>query len=205
MSTRKSAAAAALKSMDSDEPPAHPPAPTAPKDEDAADDTSLNDEGLFATSNFKSGTTGLNERGRGAFAAACLCVLEQLENTEGHVNATRATGRAKCERWQLNRMPGRTDACLLFVNAIFGPILGLKPFPSWRALARALGAFAAPRGPTRCLRPLCATARRLAHASSSDAHAGDTREYLPARHWKCLELKGGGISNSTKQPWQPYR
>jgi hypothetical protein len=205
MSTRKSAAAAALKSMDSDEPPAHPPAPTAPKDEDAADDTSLNDEGLFATSNFKSGTTGLNERGRGAFAAACLCVLEQLENTEGHVNATRATGRAKCERWQLNRMPGRTDACLLFVNAIFGPILGLKPFPSWRALARALGAFAAPRGPTRSLRPLCATARRLAHASSSDAHAGDTREYLPARHWKCLELKGGGISNSTKQPWQPYR
>ncbi len=154
MSTRKSAAAAALKSMDSDEPPAHPPAPTAPKDEDAADDTSLNDEGLFATSNFKSGTTGLNERGRGAFAAACLCVLEQLENTEGHVNAARATGRAKCERWQLNRMPGRTDACLLFVNAIFGPILGLKPFPSWRALARALGAFAAPRGPTRSLRPL---------------------------------------------------
>jgi hypothetical protein len=149
MSTRKSvkAAAQALNSMDDEAPPAHPPAPTAPKDEDVADDATLNDEELFSTSNFKSGTAGLNERGRGAFAAACICVLEQLENTEGHVNATRATGRAKCERWQLNRMPGRTDACLLFVNAIFGPILGLKPFPSWRALARALGAFAHPPGP----------------------------------------------------------
>ena len=55
-----------------DDPPAHPPAPTAPKDEDAADDATLNDEELFATSNFKSGTTGLNERGRGAFAAASI-------------------------------------------------------------------------------------------------------------------------------------
>ena len=84
---------------------------------------------------------------------------------EGHVNATRATGRAKCERWQLNRMPGRTDACLLFVNAIFGPILGLKPFPSWRALARALGAFARRPGPLTIHPPLASTARRRVDAT----------------------------------------
>jgi hypothetical protein len=34
---------------------------------------------------------------------------------------------------------------------------------------------------------------------------GDSRQYLPARHWCCLELKGGGINASAKQPWQAYR
>ena len=144
---------------------AAPPAPTTENGEDHADDSSLNCDELFSGSNFKSGTSGLNERGRGAFAAACLCLLEQLENTPGHIHVSRATGRAKCERWQLNRMPGRTDACLLFVNAIFGPILGLKPFPSWRALARALGAFAHRPDPLTIHPPLASTARRRIHAT----------------------------------------
>jgi hypothetical protein len=37
------------------------------------------------------------------------------------------------------------------------------------------------------------------------AHVGDSRDYLPARHWRCLELKGGGVNASAKQPWQAYR
>jgi hypothetical protein len=189
-----------------------PPSPT-PSGADKADDLTINDEELFAATNFKSGTSGLNERGRGAFAAAALCLLEQLDNTSGHIHVERATGNAKCERWQLNRMPGRTDACLLFVNSIFGPMLGLKAFPSWRSLARSLGA------PIKCCPSLLSPPLRRCSprnpcpilASTSDAHrrsartSGDTRDYLPLRHWKCLELKGGGISNSTKQPWQPYR
>ena len=34
---------------------------------------------------------------------------------------------------------------------------------------------------------------------------GDSRDYLPPRHWRCLELKGGGVNASAKQPWQAYR
>ena len=34
---------------------------------------------------------------------------------------------------------------------------------------------------------------------------GDSRAYLPARHWTCLELKGGGANASATQPWQAYQ
>ena len=67
-------------------------------------------------------------------------------------------GGSDFDRWLLNRMPGRTNACLSFVNSVFEGMLGLKPYSSWRALARSLG---------------------------------DSRDYLPPRHWMCLELKGG--------------
>ncbi len=133
-------------------------------------DETLNSDRLFSESNFKKGTSGLSERGRGAFAAAIICFLERLEAASGHVNAIR--GGAFVDRWQLNRMPGRTDALFHFVNAVLVSMLGLKAFSSWRALARSLG---------------------------------DTRDYLPPRHWQCLELKGGGVSQATKQPWQSYR
>lgn len=115
---------------------------TAPQLEDDLenDDPSLNSDVLFSDRNFKSGTSGLNERGRGAFAAAALCLLEQLDNTSGHIHVARAANDELVERWQLNRMPGRTDACLHFVNLILTSMLGVKAFPTWRSLARSLGA-----------------------------------------------------------------
>ena len=175
---------------DEEAPLAAPPAPSAPSNEDAAEDSTLNSEELFSETNFKSGTSGLNERGRGAFAAACLCILEQLENTPGHIHADRATGRAKCERWQLNRMPGRTDACLLFVNAIFGPILGLKPFPSWRSLARALGALAAPT-----LRVLLAKQAYFSRAPSSLRPTVGWFAYLQATRAITCRTATGNVSS----------
>ena len=113
-----------------------------PSDDDLqSDDLSLNNGALFSDRNFKSGTSGLNERGRGAFAAAGLCLLEQLDNTSGHIHAARAANEDELvERWQLNRMPGRVDACLHFVNLILTTLLGVKAFPTWRSLARSLGA-----------------------------------------------------------------
>lgn len=105
------------------------------------DDPSLNSDELFSDRNFKSGTSGLNERGRGAFAAAALCLLEMLDNTSGHIHVARAANDELVERWQLNRMPGRTDACLRFVNLILISMLGVKAFPTWRSLARSLGAL----------------------------------------------------------------
>lgn len=148
-----------------------PPPPGLDDDptEQQPDDT-LNSDRLFSERNFKKGTSGLSERGRGAFAAATICLLQRLEAAAGHVHAIR--GGAHVDRWQLNRMPGRTDALLHFVNAVLVSMLGLKGFSSWRALARSLG---------------------------------DTRDYLPPRHWRCLELKGGGVSEATKQPWQSYQ
>jgi hypothetical protein len=148
-----------------------PPPPSLDNDptEQQPDET-LNSDKLFSECNFKKGTSGLSERGRGAFAAAIICFLERLEAASGHVNAIR--GGTYVDRWQLNRMPGRTDALFHFVNAVLVSMLGLKAFSSWRALARSLG---------------------------------DTRDYLPPRHWRCLELKGGGVSEATKQPWQSYQ
>lgn len=146
-----------------------PPPPNAEAEEQAPDN-SLNCDELFSDRNFKKGTSGLSERGRGAFAAAVICLLERGGTATGHVHVIRGGAHVDC--WQLNRMPGRTDACLRFVNQVLVSILGLKAFSSWRALARSLG---------------------------------DTRDYLPPRHWKCLELKGGGVSDATKQPWQSYR
>ena len=132
----------------------------------------LNSDGIFADTNFlkvsSSGSALPNERGRGAFAAALLCLLERHKVVTGHVHVVRGLN---FDRWFLNRMPGRTNTCLLFVNNIFVSTLGLKPFPSWRSLARSLG---------------------------------DSREYLPPRHWTCLNLMGGGTMSSTAQPWQAY-
>jgi hypothetical protein len=147
-----------------------PPQVVEPDPTEQQPDESLNSDSLFSDRNFKKGTSGLSERGRGAFAAAAICLLERLKPAAGHVHAIR--GGAHVDRWQLNRMPGRTDALLHFVNAVLVSMLGLKAFSSWRALARSLG---------------------------------DTRDYLPPRHWRCLELKGGGVSDATKQPWQSYR
>ena len=147
-----------------------PPPPTTDVAAQQLPDDSLNCDELFSDRNFKKGTSGLSERGRGAFAAAVICLLERGGTGTGHVHVIRGGAHVDC--WQLNRMPGRTDACLRFVNEVLVSILGLKAFSSWRALARSLG---------------------------------DTRDYLPPRHWKCLELKGGGVSDATKQPWQSYR
>ena len=61
----------------------------------------LNAGALFADDNFKSCTP--NERGRGAFAAAALCLLERYKIAEGHVHVVRGK---EFDRWQLNRMPG---------------------------------------------------------------------------------------------------
>jgi hypothetical protein len=126
-------------------------------DEQVPDDT-LNVAALFCDGNFKSALP--NERGRGALAAAALCLLERLKVAPGHVHVVRSGQHV--DRWLLNRMPGRTDALLHFVNGIMvrlrschaspathqltsrrhvaqGGMLGLKPFSSWRALARSLG------------------------------------------------------------------
>ncbi len=144
-----------------------PPPPMSLTDEECPACVDLNSDQLFADGNFKSSHP--NERGRGAFAAALLCLLERYKIAKGHIHVLRGFST---DRWLLNRMPGRTNACLHFVNRLFFAMLGLKPYPSWRALARSLG---------------------------------DSRTYLPARHWMCLELKGGGINASTSQPWQAYQ
>ena len=55
----------------------------------------------------------------------------------GHVYAVRSNQYV--DRWLLNRMPGRTKTLLQFVNGVVAGMLGLKPFTTWRALARSLG------------------------------------------------------------------
>ena len=102
--------------------------------EQKKDDT-LNNSALFCAQNFKS--TCPNERGRGAFAAAALCLLERTGGATGHIYAVRS--HQYVDRWLLNRMPGRTQCLLQFVNGVVGGMLGLKPFLTWRALARSLG------------------------------------------------------------------
>ena len=46
---------------------------------------------------------------------------------------------------------------------------------------------------------------RLADDHCAILRTGDSRQYLPPRHWCCVELKGGGINASAKKPWQAYR
>ena len=116
-------------------------------------DDTLNDAPLFCAENFKS--TCPNERGRGAFAAAALCLLERTGVATGHVYAVRT--KQFVDRWLLNRMPGRTQSLLQFVNGVVAGMLGLKPFTTWRALARSLGTL-----PSLCVRAcacVCACAR----------------------------------------------
>jgi hypothetical protein len=139
----------------------------------------LNSHGLFVTANFRGEVP--NERGRGAFAAALLSLLDQSGLGATHVQVVRCTtsanqddpdGEQHFDRWSLNRLPGCTDMLLRFINNAFVDVMGLKPFMSWRSLARCLG---------------------------------DSRSYLSHRHWQCLELKGGGKMASTAHPWQSYR
>lgn len=137
----------------------------------------LNTHRLGVPANFRGDMP--NERGRGAFAAALMSLLEQFGCAKAHVHAVRSSKAGESaeaeqhfDRWLLNRLPGCTDVLLRFVNNGFTGILGLKPFTSWRSLARCLG---------------------------------DSRDYLSHRHWQCLELKGGGRMASTVHPWQSYR
>lgn len=104
----------------------------------------LNTHGLGVAANFRGDMP--NERGRGGFAAALFSLLEQSELATTHIHAVRsseADGSANAEqqfdRWSLNRLPGCTDVLLRFINSGFTDILGLKPFMSWRSLARCLG------------------------------------------------------------------
>ena len=204
-----------------------PPPDQLQLDEQIPDDT-LNVAALFCDGNFKSALP--NERGRGALAAAALCLLERLRVAPGHVHVVRSGQHV--DRWLLNRMPGRTDALLHFVNgvmvsctqlafaslvrqkpnprprrAVQGGMLGLKPFSSWRALARSLGKPTIARNAARlCVSSLTKSRHfRFLTCPLPSKRAGDSRDYLPARHWRCLELKGGGVNASAKQPWQAYR
>ena len=201
-----------------------PPPDQLQLDEQVPDDT-LNVAALFCDGNFKSALP--NERGRGALAAAALCLLERLRVAPGHVHVVRSGQHV--DRWLLNRMPGRTDALLHFVNGIMvsllsrplqtcapnelthhpgaaqGGMLGLKPFSSWRALARSLGKQPLAH---KCGQHPFVSSLAKSHPCSRDTLSkpiGDSRDYLPARHWRCLELKGGGVNASAKQPWQAYR
>ena len=90
-----------------------PPPEQLQLDEQKKDDT-LNTSPLFCPVNFKSKCP--NERGRGAFAAAALCLLERSGVAQGHVYAVRSGQHV--DRWLLNRMPGRTQALLAFVNGV---------------------------------------------------------------------------------------
>jgi hypothetical protein len=147
---------------------APPPPPDQLLLDEQVPDPTLNVAALFCDGNFKSALP--NERGRGGLAAGALCLLERLRVARGHVHAVRSGHHV--DRWLLNRMPGRTDALLHFVNGILvrdpavsnrhielssypqfhettqvelsllvvqAGMLGLKPFSSWRALARSLG------------------------------------------------------------------
>ena len=138
---------------------APPPPPDQLVLDEQVPDPTLNVASLFCDENFKSALP--NERGRGGLAAGALCLLERLRVAQGHVHAVRSGHHV--DRWLLNRMPGRTDALLHFVNGMLvshvssgakpprqhkldmallvvqAGMLGLKPFSSWRAMARSLG------------------------------------------------------------------
>ena len=95
----------------------------------------LNTHGLAVAANFRGDMP--NERGRGAFAAALLSLLEQSKLATTHLHAVRSSqacdsgdGEQQFDRWSLNRLPGCTDVLLRFVNNAFVSILGLKPFMS---------------------------------------------------------------------------
>lgn len=91
-----------------------PPPPDQLLLDEQVPDPTLNVAALFCDGNFKSALP--NERGRGGLAAASLCLLERLRVAQGHVHAVRSGHHV--DRWLLNRMPGRTDALLHFVNGI---------------------------------------------------------------------------------------
>lgn len=93
---------------------APPPPPDQLLLDEQVPDPTLNVAPLFCEGNFKSALP--NERGRGGLAAAALCLLERLRVAPGHVHAVRSGHHV--DRWLLNRMPGRTDALLHFVNGI---------------------------------------------------------------------------------------
>jgi hypothetical protein len=162
---------------------APPPPPDQLVLDEQVPDPTLNVASLFCDENFKSALP--NERGRGGLAAGALCLLERLGVAQGHVHAVRSGHHV--DRWLLNRMPGRTDALLHFVNGILvsqlstganlprqhkldmallvvqAGMLGLKPFSSWRALARSLGELADRHScrhyATRQTDPVCCTRR----------------------------------------------
>jgi hypothetical protein len=93
---------------------APPPPPDQLLLDEQVPDPTLNVAALFCDGNFKSALP--NERGRGGLAAGALCLLERLRVARGHVHAVRSGHHV--DRWLLNRMPGRTDALLHFVNGI---------------------------------------------------------------------------------------
>ena len=103
----------------------------------------LNSHGLFAMANFRGEVP--NERGRGAFAGALLTLLDRSHKGVTHINVVRYTpGEGPAEqqqfdRWSLNRLPGCTDTVLCYINTALVSVVGMKPFQSWRSLARSLG------------------------------------------------------------------
>ncbi len=95
----------------------------------------LNSHGVFDANNFRD--TLPNERGRGAFVGGLLGLLEHGRIATNYLNADR--GSDSQHRWSLNRLPGCTDRLLRFINIMLVEVIGLKPFVTWRSLARCLG------------------------------------------------------------------
>lgn len=95
----------------------------------------LNSHGLFDKCNFRDMLP--NERGRGAFVGALLGLLEQGRMATNHLHADRSVDSQ--HRWSLNRLPGCTERLLRFINTMLVEVIGLKPFVTWRSLARCLG------------------------------------------------------------------
>lgn len=101
----------------------------------STDGPPLNSHGLFDMNNFRD--TLPNERGRGAFVGGLLGLLEHERIATNHLHADR--GSDSQHRWSLNRLPGCTDRLLRFINTMLVEVIGLKPFVTWRSLARCLG------------------------------------------------------------------
>ena len=95
----------------------------------------LNSHGLFDKCNFRD--TLPNERGRGAFVGALLGLLEHGRMATNYLHADRSVDSQ--HRWSLNRLPGCTERLLRFINTMLVEVIGLKPFVTWRSLARCLG------------------------------------------------------------------
>jgi hypothetical protein len=95
----------------------------------------LNSHGLFDKCNFRDSLP--NERGRGAFVGALLGLLDAGHVAPRHLHANRSDEAH--HRWSLNRLPGCTEQLLRFINHMLVGVVGLKPFSTWRSLARCLG------------------------------------------------------------------
>jgi len=95
----------------------------------------LNAHGLFDACHFRDSLP--NERGRGAFVGALLGLLDKNQIAPTHLRAAR--DGTDYHRWSLNRLPGCTEQLLRFINQMLERVIGLKPFSTWRSLARCLG------------------------------------------------------------------